>query len=85
MDAARALPFVATVLVLAPVLIPEAGEAGATRGGVIYLFVLWCVLIGAAFWIARRLVGSLDEPRVGSEPLSPPPPASTSRPASGQD
>ena len=83
MDAARTLPFLGTALVLAPVLIPEAGEEGATRAGVIYLFVLWCVLIAAAFWIARRLVGSLEEPRVGSETLSPPtPPPPPSMPPS---
>ena len=84
MDAARTLPFVGTALVLAPVLIPEAGEEGATRAGVIYLFVLWCVLIAAAFWIARRLVGSLDEPRVGSETLSPPTPLPPTPPSAAR-
>lgn len=52
MDAARLLPAFGAVLLMLPLL--WARDHG-TAAGMIYLFVVWFFLIGAAALIARRL------------------------------
>ncbi|RMH39348.1 MAG: hypothetical protein D6688_14130 [Alphaproteobacteria bacterium] len=55
MDAARLLPFVGAVLILAPVVLRPEGRAMTTAPTLIYLFAVWFGLIVGAALIARRL------------------------------
>lgn len=57
MDAARLLPVFGAVLVLLPAFWTPAPGTAATG---LYLFGLWCVLILAAFLLARGLAPALD-------------------------
>lgn len=54
-DAARLLPFLGAAFLLLPDFVLSGGPAaaGATAGWLNYLFAVWAMLIGAAFWIAR--------------------------------
>ena len=60
MDAARVLPFVAAFLFIAPVLWAGAAD---TRGGILYLFGVWTILIACSALISRTLARG-PEPRV---------------------
>ncbi len=67
-NAAMVVPLLGTLLLLPPLV--ALFTAPVTLFGipliVLYLFVLWAALIGAAFWLAHRL----DAP----QPPPPPPP-----------
>ncbi|MCK0167469.1 hypothetical protein MWU52_07915 [Jannaschia sp. S6380] len=64
-DAARLLPFLGAALLLVPDLVLSGGPAaeGATSGWLNYLFAVWAILIGLAFWIARIRLRDPDDPR----------------------
>ncbi|MGR3795386.1 hypothetical protein [Vannielia sp. SX4] len=66
MDAARLLPVVGLCLVLFPLLWIGQGEGPQTRGGVIYLFGIWALLIAVAGLVAARLSAPLP-PGTGDE------------------
>jgi len=56
-DAALVLPFVATILLMPPVILIFA--VPAQLGGIpliaIYIFLAWAVVVASAFLIARRI------------------------------
>ncbi len=64
MDGARVLPLLGAVLLLLPGTGPRTGAGG------IYLFLVWCGLILAAFGLARGLGPALEaeEEAVGGPP-----------------
>lgn len=62
MDAARLLPLLGVFLLALPVFWnPEQAEQPDTAGEGIYLFIIWAVLIVAAFIFARGLAPVVDE------------------------
>lgn len=63
-DAARLLPFAGAIGFLMPLIWPADLSAGAdtARGG-LYLFVVWFLLIAAAFALSRRLRTPVNENR----------------------
>ncbi|RLL65048.1 hypothetical protein [Paenirhodobacter hankyongi] len=74
MDGARVLPLLGAVLLLLPGLWhAEAGTGPRTGAGGIYLFLVWCGLILAAFGLARGLGPALEaeEEAVGEPPPAP--------------
>ncbi|WP_126977990.1 hypothetical protein [Frigidibacter oleivorans] len=71
MDAARLLPVFGALALMLPILWRAPGAAGgrSTATGTVYVFVVWALLIGLAFVLARRL-----RPAIGDE-ADPPEPA----------
>ncbi|WP_333829675.1 hypothetical protein [Pararhodobacter sp.] len=70
MDGARILPVAGFVLILLPVLW-SFGNGANIAAEAVYLFVLWCVLIGAAAILARPLRSGLKR---DTPPALPPAP-----------
>lgn len=66
-EGARVLPVLGVVLVLLPLLWAGDPETPApTRGGMIYIFGVWLLLIAAAGWLSRRLdTSAAEEPDEG--------------------
>lgn len=67
MDAARLLPFLATFLLLAPIL---WHQGTGTLWAMAYLFGVWVVLIGVGAWLARSLAPAAAQP-AREEPEAP--------------
>jgi hypothetical protein len=67
MDALRLLPVLGVLLWLFPLFwpspsgLPGASEPMAMSGAVIYVFVVWLLLIAAAFTLGRFLRGTLAQ------------------------
>lgn len=81
MDAARLLPLLGVFLLALPVFWnPEQHEQPDTAGEGIYLFIVWAVLIVAAFIFARGLAPVVDEHAERRPDGSPP-----NRPETGGD
>lgn len=72
MDAARMLPVMGLVLLLLPLMrhSPELDAPPTATEGV-YLFVVWAVLIFAAFLLSVRLRRALDISDAGKETAPP--------------
>lgn len=72
MDAARMLPIMGLVLLLLPLMrhSPELDAPPTATEGV-YLFVVWAVLILAAFLLSVRLRRALDISDAGTEAAPP--------------
>lgn len=51
-DAARLMPVVGLVLLILPLL---WADRATTSGGILYIFSVWAILIGATRLISRRL------------------------------
>ncbi len=84
-DAARLLPFAGLVLFLLPILWQPAATAEPDTGrGAIYLFLVWALLIAAAFLVSRRILGGEpmppDRAAMSGGPQSAPDPASEAAP-----
>ncbi len=61
-DAARLLPFLALVLMFLPLMWPrDTPDQSLTSAGMIYLFGLWCVLIGVSFVLSRLIQPAGDD------------------------
>ncbi|KQI69510.1 hypothetical protein AN189_03660 [Loktanella sp. 3ANDIMAR09] len=55
-DGARMLPIIGFILWVLPMLwVRDEGDPGGLAGTVVYVFVVWMVLIGVAFVVARRI------------------------------
>jgi len=71
MDAVRLLPVFGAVLMMMPMLWrPALTPEPDTAHGLIYLFVVWLVLVLAAFVLSRGLAPALHD---AEEPVSPDP------------
>jgi hypothetical protein len=74
-EAALLIPLFGVFLILPPILGLFDGPHAVAGIPIlhIYLFAVWLALVGAAFWLSRRL--GRDDPDPGSEggPSAPPP------------
>jgi hypothetical protein len=73
-DGARLLPIFGALMLLVPLLWPDAGRAVAAHWA--FVFVVWAVLIGIAALLSRKLAevdGLGDYPDVAPPPPDPDP------------
>jgi len=76
MDAARLLPAIGFLLLLLPLLRPgPEGAAPPTAGEGVYLFMVWGVLVLAAFVMSLWLRPTLEQDDHATRPTPTPPPA----------
>ncbi|WP_417523771.1 hypothetical protein [Marinovum sp.] len=68
-DAARFLPVLGIVLMMVPLLWSEGEDGVAMSGAVIYLFLVWAALVGAAMVLSLYL----RDDREGEESAPEPP------------
>lgn len=83
-DGARMLPLFGLILLMLPMLWPQAQRVITLHWA--YLFLVWAALIGVAAWLAGKLVDGDMALDLDADPLldAPPPPANGAALPAGQ-